>query len=201
MVHEEIINTNEHADAVALETTDAHVEVDSHSATAGGESLPASLGLNGQLFAFQLLNFAVVAAIVWFLILKPLTTKLEERKKLIDDSLDNAKKVETNLQMSEQKYQDKLDEAKVEANKLIEKAHAEADGLAGDMKEKAKAEIENLIAHAKKNIQAEKEEVMEGIKKETVNLVVAAVEKIMSEKLTDDKDKKLIEETLKGLKS
>jgi len=192
----------------AVETTHAEIEVvnthtevaDTHGTTAVDESLATSLGLNGQLFAFQLLNFAVVAVIIWFLILKPLTTKLEERKKMIDDSLDNAKKVETNLQMSEQKYQEKLDEAKVEANKLIELAHTEADGLAGTMKEKAKTEIETLIVHAKQNIQAEKEEVMDDIKKETVNLVVAAVEKIMSEKMTDEKDKTLIEKTIEDMK-
>ena len=63
----------------------------------------ASLGINGQLFVFQLINFAIVVLVLWFLILKPLSKKLEERKKLIDDSLDKAKEIETNLGMSEQK--------------------------------------------------------------------------------------------------
>ncbi|MCX6778657.1 MAG: ATP synthase F0 subunit B, partial [Candidatus Magasanikbacteria bacterium] len=50
-----------------------------------------SLGINGQLFVFQLINFILVAAILWFLILKPLTKKMAERKKIIDESLDNVK--------------------------------------------------------------------------------------------------------------
>ena len=52
----------------------------------------ASLGINPTLFVFQLINFAIVATIIWYLILKPLTKKMTERAKLIDESLDNAKK-------------------------------------------------------------------------------------------------------------
>ena len=58
---------NTHIEETAVET---HEEVvDTHGASTGDESVAASLGLNGQLFAFQLLNFAIVAVIIWFLIL------------------------------------------------------------------------------------------------------------------------------------
>jgi len=97
-----------------------------------------SLGINGTLFIFQLVNFAIVVAVLWFLILKPLTKKMTERQKMIDDSVDNAKKIETNLGMSERKYQEKIDQAKVDANKFIEKAQQEAAQVAESMKEKSK---------------------------------------------------------------
>jgi F0F1-type ATP synthase membrane subunit b/b' len=101
--------------------------------------------------------------------------------------------------LSCKKFQEKIDEAKVEASKVIEKAHTEAEKLSLSMKEKAKKEIELLIDQAKRNIQIEKDEVMGEIKKETVNLIMASVEKILNEKLDSEKDKKLIEESLKGL--
>ena len=46
---------------------------------AGDGGVAASLGINGTLFVFQLINFAIVASIIWFLILKPLTKKMTER--------------------------------------------------------------------------------------------------------------------------
>ena len=113
------------------ETTEAPVE----------QGVEASLGLNGQLFVFQLINFAIVALILLFLILKPLTKKLEERRKIIDESLDKAKEVDANLVMAQQKFQEKVDEAKVEANKIIERAHGEAEQLSTDMKAKAKRKL------------------------------------------------------------
>lgn len=187
---------------IAYATSEESVEVTEHTATApANESVAASLGINGQLFLFQLINFALVAVIIWFLILKPLTKTLTERKRIIDESLDKVKEVETNLQMSNQKFQEKIDEAKVEANKIIEKTHAEAEKLSVSMKEKAKKEIVLLIDQAKRNIQIEKDEVTDEIKKETVNLIMSAVEKILDERLSDSKDRELIEKSIKGLQS
>ena len=114
---------------------ETHQAVDSHCNQAD-EGLLSSLGINGQLFIFQFINFTIVAVIVWFLILKPLTKKMAERKKMIDESIDNAKALETNLKQSEQKYQEKIDLAKVEANKIIEKAHGDAKMLGEEMKKK-----------------------------------------------------------------
>src|SRR3990167_7541606 len=114
----------------------------------------ASLCINGTLFVFQLINFAVVAVVLWYLILKPLTKKMSERQKMIDDSIDNAKKIETNLGMSERKYQEKIDQAKVDANKFIAKAREEALAAAEITKEKTKKEIEQLVDSARKNIKA-----------------------------------------------
>ena len=98
-----------------------HASSEAASAAAEGaqEGLLASLGINVTLFLFQLANFIVVALILWFLILKPLTKKMAERQAIIDQSLENAKKVEENLHKSERKYQERVDLSKVEANKIL----------------------------------------------------------------------------------
>lgn len=171
-----------------------------HDVATGEEGLAASLGLNAQLFVFQLLNFAIVVAIVWFLILKPLTNALEKRKKIIDESLDNAKEIETKLGMSEQKFQERIDEAKVEANKIIEKTYTENKKMSDDMKAHAQDEVEKLVIQAKKNILDEKESMIAAVKKESAEMIVTALEKILGDKLDAKDDKKIIEDSLKGLK-
>ena len=165
--------------------------------TVGEIGLMASLGLDGRLFAFQLINFAIVAIILWFLILKPLVKKLIERQKLIDEGLYNAKKAQEQMERSEVDYRAKISEAKKEARIILEKTEKDAKTLSENLKLKAKQEIENLVEQAKKNILKEKEEMMIGLKGETANLIVAALEKILSEKMTGEKDKKMIEETMK----
>ncbi|MCF6276548.1 MAG: F0F1 ATP synthase subunit B [Candidatus Magasanikbacteria bacterium] len=164
------------------------------------QSVAASLGLNTQLFAFQFLNFAIVSVILWFLILKPLIKKMEERKNIIDDSLDKAKEIETKLQMSEQVYQEKIDEAKVSANKVLEDTYKKSEEMAIEMKDNAKMEIEQLVKQAKSKIEAEKNAMIEGVKNNSVELVMLAVEKIIREKMDSSKDKEIIEEALKNLK-
>ncbi|PIZ94995.1 MAG: ATP synthase F0 subunit B [Candidatus Magasanikbacteria bacterium CG_4_10_14_0_2_um_filter_37_12] len=199
-----IVNTYDQPPLVGAETgpdtPEAYAEVSTRGTAVGDEGLAASLGINAQLFAFQLLNFAVVIVIVWFLILKPLTKTLEKRKKLIDESIDNAKEVETNLKMSEQKFQEKIDESKIESNKIIERAHTEAKEMGEKMKDKAKVDIELLIVQVKKNIKIEKEDALEEVRREATNLIIMATEKILNQKVDSASDKKLIEESLKGLK-
>lgn len=165
------------------------------------EGVLASLGINGQLFLFQFINFTIVAIIVWFLILKPLTQKMEERKKIIDESIDNAKALETNLKMSEQKYQERIDEGKVKANKIIEATHKEATEMADAMKSRAEKDIELLVDQAKRNIAIEREEAMDGVRKEIGALVASAVEKVIGKKMDEKMDKKIIEDALKDLET
>ena len=160
----------------------------------------ADLGINGTLFVSQLVNFAIVAVILWFLILKPLTKKMSERQRIIEDSLENAKKIETNLGMSERKYQEKIDQAKVDANKIIAKAQQESLRVAEVVNEKTKKEIEGLADQARKDIKIERDESVNEIKQQAANLIISAAEKILSAKIDVKNDDKIIEEAVKNMK-
>ncbi len=178
---------NEHTTAQTQEAVEEH------------GSILATVGINGQLFVFQLINFAIVAAIVWFLILKPLTKKMEERKKLIDESLSKAEAIESNFSASERKFQEKVDGAKVEANKIIAAAHDEAMLMGDAMKKKAKDEIELLVRQAKKNIEIDQADMRKALREETIQIVVLAVEKILHKEVDAKVDAAFIADIVKTL--
>ena len=159
----------------------------------------ASLGLNTSQFVFQLVNFAIVAAIIWYLILKPLTSRLAERQKMIDESIENSKKVQENLVKAERDYLKKIDEAKAEAGKIMENANAEGKNTTEQMKVQAKKEIEMLVEQAKRNIKIEEVEMVSRIKSQTAELLTSALEKILEEKIDTKKDEKLIASALEKL--
>ena len=124
---------------------------------------------------------------------------MAERQNMIDNSIENSKKIETNLMMSEKRYQEKIDQAKVDANKVIDKAQQDAVKLSEDMKLKAKSEIELLVVQARKNIKIERDESISDIKQQAANLIVSAAEKILSGKLDSAKDQKIIEEAMESM--
>lgn len=159
-----------------------------------------SLGINSTLFISQLVNFGIVVVVLWFLILKPLSKKLTERQKMIDEAIENSRLVQDNLLKSEQKFEDMIASAKVEANKIAEKADVDAEKRAEEMKIKAKRDIDGLIEQAKKNIKTERDEMKAEIKQETAEMIMLALQKILSEKITDKKDKELIAEMVKKIK-
>jgi len=185
-----------------IDIANASTEAVEHATetTEVAEGLLASLGINGTLFVFQLINFAVVVLILWFLVLKPLTKKMGERQEKIEESLKNAERVEENLRKSEAKYQEKIDEAKAEAAKIMEKTQTEAKEMGENMKNKSKEEIELLIVQVKKNIEIEKKEMITQIKTVAGELVVAAMEKVLEEKIDDKKDKEMILRSVKNIK-
>ncbi len=164
------------------------------------EGLLASLGINGTLFIFQLINFAVVALILWFLILKPLTKKMSERQKLIDKSIEQTKEIEKNLSQSAEQYQVKMTEAKKEANKIIAAAQQEAIKATNVVKDKAQQDIERIKEQAKNQINKEKDIARQQVRDEAASMITAAAEKIITAKIDEHQDNQLIKQIIGDLK-
>lgn len=160
----------------------------------------ASLGLNLNLFIFQLINFGLVVLVIWFLILKPLTRKLAERQKLIEEGLENARQSETKIQSAETQKKEILNRAQAEAEIILKKTETVAEMLKNDLTKKAEVEAGAIIKEAKKQIQEEKNRLLQEIKEKTAELAVLAAEKILAEKITPSKDERLIQEELENLK-
>ena len=194
MIMINFIDTAWASEATGEETTQTTEE----GGTSGG--VLADLGINGTLFVAQLINFALVAMILWFLILKPLTKKMAERQKMIDESIDNAKKIQENLNKSEKEYQSRIDQSKVDANKIMEKTTLAAAAATEEAKVLARKEIEQLVLQARKSIVNEKDIMSAELKAETANFIILALEKVIGEKFDSNKDKKFIEDILQKLK-
>jgi len=159
-----------------------------------------TLGLEPTLFAFQLLNFLVVLLIVWFLVLKPLTKKLDERKKIIDESLDRAKAIETKMGMAERLAQEKTTEARQVGDQIVARSHEEARALSEKMRIEAKKEIAQLVGQAKAQLQEEKIQTMAELKRKTGVLAIAIAEKILAEKIDSKKDAAIIERAVNAMR-
>lgn len=189
--HEEQAMVLETHEALPLEQTEeTHTEVPHET------GLLASLGINGQLFAFQLVNFALVVLILWFLILKPLVKTMDERKKIVNDGLDKAKAADTSLMMAEQKAKEIIDAAQAKGNTILSEASAQADTFEVKTREKAKKEIEGLVEQAKKGIEQDRAQMKTELRQETASIAMLVAEKLIGKKLDAAQDKKLTEEIL-----
>lgn len=160
------------------------------------QGVAASLGLNGQLFVMQLINFAIVVVILWFLILKPLVKMLEERKKLIDESIENAKKVENEVKESNKRFQEKIDEATVGANQIVSKAKEDAEKVVADVKEESKKELEEMVGKAKKKIEEDRLQMLDEVKADVVDMVVDSVQKVLGGAVDEKIDQAWVKQRL-----
>lgn len=159
----------------------------------------AKVGFDWRMAVMNLINFLVIFYILKKFLFVPISKKMTEREGVIREGIENATKAKSELQMAEQRARELIDAAKQESNSIIQASHEEAKMLAESMQQKARHEIEVIVAQAKKNIDIEKQEMRDELRKETVELVILAVEKILGERLDQKGDEKFIQNILKDI--
>jgi F-type H+-transporting ATPase subunit b len=162
------------------------------------DSLVSSFHIDIKLLLAQVINFAIVFAVLYFFVLKPLTKVMKDRTDKIEKSLNEAKEIETKLAQTEDDYMKEITKAKKEAGVILEQAKKTAEENKNATIARAKEEVGQIINQEKQKIQTEKAETLREIKKDVANLVEAALVKLIEEKLNDKKDMEIIRKTLKG---
>ncbi|OIP81758.1 MAG: ATP synthase F0 subunit B [Parcubacteria group bacterium CG2_30_45_37] len=160
-------------------------------------SLIDTFHIDIRLLAAQAVNFAIVFLILYFFIFKPLSKVMADRSAKIAKSLADAEEIDRKLAEAENKYKVRLAEAKKEANLILDKVNRQAEENKQAMIIRAKEEIGQIINQEKQKMQVEKAATLKEIKKETAGLVIAAVEKVLGEKMDGKKDGEMIKQMIK----
>ncbi|MFH0951922.1 MAG: F0F1 ATP synthase subunit B [Patescibacteria group bacterium] len=158
------------------------------------------LGLDWKLLLAQLVNFAILLAILYKFAYKPLIKMLHDRSDKIDKSLKDAKKIEEDLKEIEVLREETMSKTRREAQTLLDKAKANGEQMKQEMASKAKEDVEKIVGEAHTEINLAKQKMISEAKEELGELVVSSAELILREKIDTDKDKELIDKSLKGIK-
>jgi F-type H+-transporting ATPase subunit b len=143
-----------------------------------------ALGLDIKLLLAQIINFGILFFVLKKILYKPVIKILDDRKKAIEESSKNSKKIEEELRNLEERKTKAIDtiqnEAKKDKEKLIAMAQEEKKKIIDEAKKTAEAEIAKSV----KKIEAAHEESLEKIKKEFLNETVnTLIKKINSSKI------------------
>ena len=139
--------------------------------------------------------FVILQKFAW----KPIINALEKRENEIKTSLDNADRIKFQLAEIEISKAKALEDAKVEATRIIDEARKNAQSLAHDMEAKAKVSAQDIIKNANIQIEGERQHVREVLKKESVNIAITLAGKILKENTDTDKNRRLVESAVKEL--
>ncbi|MFA6306740.1 MAG: F0F1 ATP synthase subunit B [Patescibacteria group bacterium] len=161
------------------------------------ENLIETFHIDVKLIIAQMVNFAIVFAVLYWFAFKPIARVMAERTAKIEKGLLDAKKVEEKLSETQAEFNKAMVLAKQQANIILEKAAVDADARKQEMIARAKEEIGAIINQEKQKMQTEKEITLKEIKKEAADLVIAAVEKILGEKIDEKKDREMIKKMIR----
>lgn len=155
-----------------------------------------ALGINLKLFIAQLINFGIVLFVLWKWAWKPILKVLDERSKRVEQSITDAKHIEEEMKALDKKRNDFLREAEQKAQAVVQEAERIAAAHRAAEAEKTKAEIAKLLERSKTELAHEKEQMVRAARAELADVIVAATEKVLAEKLDAKRDQELIKKVL-----
>ena len=159
-----------------------------------GEKIISQFGIDYPLLIAQCINFIIVASAIWFFAFKKILSTIKDREKQIADSLKNADKIKLELEQTQQKQQDTLNEASMEAKKTVSVAQEHAKSLLEAQKEEARQEADAIIAKAKSAMELERQNVLNDARQEIASLVILATSRVLDRELNDDERKRFTEQ-------
>ncbi|MCA6072496.1 MAG: F0F1 ATP synthase subunit B [Endomicrobium sp.] len=156
-------------------------------------------GLEAKLFLFQLVNFLIVVFVLKRFLFSPLKKMLDERKRRIAQSLQDAENAKIALENADEERKKILANAKSNADKLTASVKASIDESRTEAIEEAKQHSAQILEDAKHQAVAEFENMSKEIGKISVNLSGKVLSKVLSDLFTEDEKQKLISRALEKI--
>jgi F-type H+-transporting ATPase subunit b len=125
-----------------------------------------------------------------------IATALDERQRKITDSIDAAERERAEAEQLAADYREQLQKARAESEEIIARARRSADQHLADSKEAAKKQREEILDQAKSDIAAETRRAVGELRVQVATLTVEATAKVTRKSLTDDEQRRLLDEAL-----
>lgn len=123
----------------------------------------------------------------------PILSAAEAREDTIQSALDEARQRNEEAEKLLKEHRAQLAEARREANELIAEGKAAGEEVRRELEEKARAEAETIVERARVEIQRERDKALDTVRREAVDLALAAASRILREKLDADEDRRMVE--------
>ncbi len=165
------------------------------------DSLISTFHIDLKLIIAQMVNFAIVFAVLYWFALKPLGKLMKERTGEISKGLSDAKTNAETLANTQKEYAAALAQARREGGELIAVAKKDAQKEADRILAEAKISADKTIASGKAELAAEKQKMLEDAKHDLATLVINATEKVLEGTVKGSVESTLVEKSIKEVSS
>jgi F-type H+-transporting ATPase subunit b len=153
---------------------------------------------------FGLMFWTVVVFILLLLILKrfaypALLGAVEARERALQQQLDEAERNRVESAALLEEHKKLLAEARTQAHGLLVEARTSAEKERALAMERTLQEQQQLLDRARRDIGEERDRAIVELRREAIDLSLAAASKLIGERLTSDTDRKLVQEYLTSL--
>ena len=154
---------------------------------------------NVGLMIWTLLLFVISMYVLAKLAFPRISEALDKRQHAIEESIDHAERVRHEADDLLEEYRERLREARQQAEEIVDRARKTAEIHERDGQEEAKKRREQMMEQTRRDIESETRRAIRQIRSEVADLTVLATEKVTRKTLTDDDQRRLVEDALSEL--
>jgi len=152
-----------------------------------------SLGINLGLLVSQLVNFTLLAVLLYLLLYKPVLRMLAQRKERIARSMADVDAAREAAGKAQQEYDRKIAEAQRKAQEIIAQAAQASDKVGADIKAEAQREADAIRQKAREEAEQERAHILAEVQSQIAGLSMAATERVLGQGIDANTQRNLID--------
>lgn len=155
-----------------------------------------ALGINLGYLISQIVNFTLLALLLYFVAYKPVLRMLDERSARINKGIQDAEQASRRAAEMEQEFERQMAEARREGQEIVAQATQASERAGQEILERAREESRAQIERAKEEISRERDLAMADLRRQVAELSLTISEKVLGETLDEQSQRRLIAEFL-----
>ena len=160
---------------------------------------PTPFDINTGVIFWTVLIFAILMVLLWRFAWPSILKSVVERERRIQKQIEDAEKANAEAQRLLEEHRKTIGAARAEAQDLLAKAKTVAQKERELLLAKAREEYEALLERARKDIDAEREKAIVALRREAVELSIAAASRVIEANLDTDANRRLVTDYLATL--
>ena len=148
--------------------------------------------LNLGLSVWTTFVFLALLGILWKFAWGPILGAVQAREDGIQKTLDRASNERSEAAKLLEEHRQQMADARRQAQQMVADGKEAGERVRQDIEEKARAEGEAMVERARESIEREKDAALDELRKESVDLALAAAAKLVQASLDDKKDRELV---------
>jgi F-type H+-transporting ATPase subunit b len=177
----------------------AMLQEGAHGAAEGGGAGGGPFSINPGLIIWTLVVFGILLVLLWRFAYPAILKSVEERERRIQKQLEDAEKANAEAQRLLEEHRKQIAAARNEAQEILAKSKTVAQKEREALLAKAREEYDALLNRARKDIGAEKEKAILALRREAVDLSIAAASRVIEANLDTEANRKLVSDFLESL--
>ncbi len=180
---------------LVLLLTPAALLAQSHGEEGGGGLFDINVGL----IIWTIIIFLSVLTVLWRFAFGPILAAVNAREEGINKALEQARRRQEEAEKLLEEHRQQLAEARRQAQEILAEGREAGSRLQKEIEGKAREESEAILTRARNEIGREKDAAVDALRRDAVDLALAAASKLLHQKLDGEEDRKLIMGYMDGL--